>query len=816
MNNLRYALRLMRKSPGFTLVAVLTLAFGIGVNTNIFSMVSAFFLQPLPVKDADRLVLVLQRSPLWKMPHGLSYPDYQDYRAQCLGFVDLLAYFPMAIHLGVSGQPAERTWIDVVSPNTFKLLDLQPSVGRLFSPADGEGEGIAPVVVLSHHYWQRRFGGNPAIVGQNIQLNGKPFTVIGVAPAGFQSVSWSMSMSAFVPSGLAPRLADQGGFLDNRGAPVWRLMGKLKPDTSLKAARAEVNGVAQHLARAYPKEHEGAQVLVIRESQARPDPTFADFMPVFALLFTAMVGLVLFIACANVANLMFARALTRQRELVLRAALGANRRQLIRQLLVESLVLSVFAGGLGMLLAQLGGVALERFMPASDIPVNNSRGWDWRVYVFAVGISLLAGLAAGVFPALKASRFNLFESLKETGGDRGTAGRHRFRNFLVIGQVTVSVVVLICGGLFLHSLRRAQQLDFGFRTDHLLVASLDLGLQGYRDDRARLFQRELLEKARALPGVTGATLATQIPFDIQIRFQEIWPDKPPAHFKDGKANLYCNRVGSDYMRVLGIPILRGRDLQPADREDHPNVALVNEAFAKECWPGEDALGRRFRVNGTGGPEVEVVGIVPTGKYVMLSESPRPCFFLPLAQHPGAPVTVLLRTRTAPEGFTQPLRELVRSLDPDLPVYNERSMAAHIQSSVFGLLPLRMGATLAALQGGIGLLLAVLGLYAVVAYSVNRRTQEIGIRMALGARRLDVIRLVIREGLRLTLIGTAIGLVLALGLGFVLSHVLFGLGRVDAWVLLGVSSLLLGVSGLACYLPARRATRVDPLVALRCE
>jgi len=816
MNDLRFAFRMLRKSPGFAAVAVLTLAFGIGVNANIFGLVSAFFLQPLPIRNPHEVVMVLQRSDTFGLPHGLSYPDFKDLRERNQVFADLAASLPQPAHIGVAGLSPERTWVDVVSPNYFAFAGINTALGRTFRVDEGERMGDEPVTVLSHRYWQRRFGGDPQIVGRTIQINGQPFTVIGVAAEKFTGMHWAMALSAFVPSTFAPQFLSGGQYmLNERGAPMWRLYARLKPGVGLDRARAEIGGLADQIKKDFPDQHKGSSVMVIPETRCRPDPVFSDFLWVFTALFTGMVALVLFIACANVTNLMFSRALARQREFSLRAALGASRWQLIRQLLVESLVLAAIAGVIGVLFAQGAGQALSRFTPQSDIPINTDHSADWRLYLFTACLATVAGIAAGLMPALKASKFQVFEMLKEAGSGRLSSRRHPIRNLLVVSQVTLSLVVLICAGLFLHSLTRFKDAPLGLRPDHLLIASVDLGLQRYSDDRGRQFHRQLLDRVRALPGVTGADVAQRVPFDTGFGMQEVQAEGSDPNAADQYVAVGDNVVSAGYFQTAGAEILRGRGFTDQDGADAPHVAVINEALARKFWPNEDAVGRRFRRRGNQ-ELVEVVGVVPTGKYLMLGEDPRPYFYMPMEQNYRSPITVLVRTSVEPTSLADAVRAEVNALDPDLPVFNLRTFEEHVRTSALGLLPIRMGATMACVQGVIGLFLAIMGLYAVVSYAVNQRTQEIGIRMALGARQWDVLRLVVREGLRLTIVGVGIGLVIAAGVSFVFAKVLYGVQPLDGWVFVGVTLLLAGVAALACYLPARRATKVDPMVALRAE
>ncbi len=599
---------------------------------------------------------------------------------------------------------------------------------------------------------------------------------------------------------------------DNRGAPMFRLMGRLAPGRALPDARAELEVVTKRLAAAYPAEHKGTRVLVIPENRARPDPSIAEFLPAVAAVFIAMVTLVIFIACANVANLMISRALERQRDLVIRSALGASRGRLIRLQVVEGLLLAAMAGVVALLLARWAGQALQAFTPSGDIPINQDRPGDWRIYAFTFVMSAVAGVATAIWPARQASRFNLVESLKEGARGSGTR-RHRLRNLLVIGQVALSLVVLVSAGLFMHSLRQLQDLAFGFRPDGLLLMSMDLGLQQYSDERSRQFVDTLISRAEALPGVTSATMAMHVPLDYGIQINEVSIDGDIPGTKDNHLSIAFNVVGPRFIETTGARLLAGRTLERSDNQTTRRVGLVNETMAKKLWPGKEAIGQRFKV---GDDWIEVVGIVANGKYVMLGEEPRPYYYLPLAQTHQSGGTLMVRSASPPLALVGPLTHILRDMDPDLPIFNVKTMDAHVRDSVFGLMPLRMGAAMAGGQGLIGLFLAVLGLYAVVSYAVTRRTREIGVRMALGADRKDVLRLVVRDGLRLTLIGILLGLVGSFGLGLILSRVLYGLHPMDPGVFAGVTALLLGVAALACYLPARRATRVDPLIALRAE
>ena len=817
ISDLRSAIRQLFKSPGFSAVVILTLAFGVAVNITIFGMVRMFLLRRLPVPAADRLVLVLQRSDAYKMPHGLSFPDFKDYRERAREIRDLLAYIPNPAHLSAEGKAPERAWIEVVTPNAFQALAVPAAVGRTLLPSDGEAKGAAPVTVLSYDCWRNRFGADPSIVGRAVMLNGHPFTVVGVAREGFRAFAAMWSVSAFVPTGALDSLRENGaGMLEWRNDPVWRVMGRLGPGATLASARAEAEVIMSQLVHDYPDDHHNTRAVVIPESHARPDPVFSDFIIAFTVLFIGLVGLVLFIACANVANLMFARAATRQKELSLRAALGASRGQLVRQMLVESIPLAALAAGAAWVVAGSGGQLLQRFAPQSDIPANMDPGPLWPNVVFTLAISLVAAVGSSLLPALRATRGDLVSDLKEGAGGAGTPGRHRLRNMFVVSQVTFSAVVLICAGFFLRSLHQLRTLDLGFRPDHLLLTSFDLGLQGYNEERGRVFDRQLLERVGALPGVQQAALTSHVPFDmIGYGGRDIWPENPPPSMKQGNTSVGLGIVTPGFGEMMGLRLRTGRALAATDLAGSPRAAVVNRALADLCWPGQDALGRRFRP-WKDGPWIQVIGVTETAKYLMLTEPARPYFYAPLAQDYAAPLTLVIRTKGDPGSLTSEVRAAFHDLDPHLPLYGERTMEELMGTSALAYMPMRMGAMMAGVQGLIGLALAVMGLYAVVSFGVAQRTREIGIRMALGADAGAVVRFVTREGVRLTVVGLGIGFALAVSIGFGLSRILFGLGAIDPPVFGGVLVLMLGTAALACWLPARRATRVDPVIALRAE
>jgi predicted permease len=816
MHDLKFAFRQLRKSPGFTAVAVLTLGLGIGANTAIYSLVQAMFFRALPVAKPHELVVVLQNTSFIPLPLGLPYADFKDLRERNHAFSDLIAYMPAPAHFSRSHEPAERAWIELVSPNYFSMLGVSAQLGRLFQTQEGRTPGADPLLVLTHAFWQQRFGGDPGIVGQPVLLNGRPFTVIGVTPPAFRSTEWALAVSAFVPATMAGAVMPDGEeFLNSRHSDAFRLMGRLKPGTNLEQARSEFGALYQQLAREYPKSKDKKQLLLVPESRARPDPALSELAPLLALLFLGLAGLVLLVACANVANLMLARGIDRARELAIRSSLGASRGCLLRQLLTESVLLSLVAGTVAIAVAACAGSLLRSTGPPGNLPIRMDHGWDWTVPLFTVLIALLAGILTGLLPALRATRPGLNTNLKESSAAATGPARHRLRNLLVVSQVALCLVLLICAGLFFRSLQRAGRLELGFRPEKVLLASVDLGLKGYPTNQARLFHRRLLDKVRAWPGVEAAGLSSALPFDYQIDFISITVDGGIPQANDDYLNVNYAAVSEDYFAAAGTPLLQGRAFTSFDNADGPRVAVVNETMAQRLWPGENPIGKRLRLRANG-PWAEVVGLTVTGKYFMLSEEPRPYLYLPLAQEHAGKIHLFARSRPAPAALAPAVRDSFASLDPQLPVFNLLPLERHLHGSVLALMPLRLGMILAGAQGILGLLLGMMGLYAVVACVVRSRTREIGVRAALGARPADILRLVIRDGMRLWLVGAVVGLILAFAAGIGLSRVLFGVRAVEPAVFIGVLVLLGLAALLACWLPARRATKVDPMEALRHE
>jgi predicted permease len=820
-----YAMRQVRRSPGFSAVAVITLALGLTVNATLFFIVNDLFLRPLPAADPERLVVIVQKIPQSQVLFPASYPDFLDFQRSAEGgshespeiaqaFSGIMAYLEQAVQMSRQGEAAERTFVHVVSGNYFTVLGAQPMMGRLFLPGEGRTAGADAIVVLTYDTWKNRFAADPHIVGQLVKINGLPFTVVGVTQPKFVGAQWGTALSGFVPISMLP-LMNPGGeeVFTNRGYTSVFMMGRLQQGASLAQARAAASLVMARLLKDYPQYHPPLEAaVVLRESMCRPTPLAANFIPlvVSALMFLAL--LVLAITVANVANLLYARNADRERELAIRGALGARRWRLLRQLLAESTLLALAAGAIGAMAA----IAVTRLLgnlivPGDTAPPANT-GTDWRLFVFAFVASLATGILAGLLPALKATRLEVLPLLKNSTAIAG--GRHRLRSLLVIGQVAISCVVLISAGLAAHSVQKLSQIDLGFRPDHVLLATVDPSLQRYGDERSRQFHAQLLDKLRALPGVTSASIATYLPFDIRgTQRAGIWPEGQTPTESQKFLSVVCTSVDHAYLATLGTRLLAGRDFTGHDDEAAPRVAIVNRTLAQMLWPNADPVGKRLVLQGDA---MQVVGVVDKLRVWAIAGTNRPLIFYPLAQRFQNNVTIVVRTGTEPMQIAASVKRAVAQLDPEMPVYNIRTLDRQIASSPMGMAPMRMGTVIAGAQGIIALFLATLGLYGLVSHSVKRRTHEIGIRMALGATSYSVVSPVLRSGLKLAGIGLALGLLAALGLTRFLQGLLYGVSAFDPLSFTAVAAVLTGVAFLACWWPAHRAAKVDPMVALRNE
>ncbi len=813
--DLRFGARMLMKQPGFTLVAVITLALGIGANSAIFSLIDAVLLRPLPVAQPDRLVALTTSDRHGVYPHGLSYRDYEDFSKNDEAFSGAVAFMPLTLSVR-SGDQSERASGLMVSGNYFSMLGVRAVVGRVFQPDEDQPPGGHATVVLSHGAWQRRFGADPQVVGRRLTLNGHSFEVVGVAPPEFKGLNPIVVPELWVPLGMSAQLIPgSANWFEARDAHVFRVWARLKPEVRFEQAQAAVTLQAKQHEQAYPATNMDVNVRLYPQWEARIEPGTGRVMALASGMLMAVVGLVLLIACANVANLLLARAAARRKEMAVRLALGASRWRLARQLLAESLLIALLGAVVATLFAFWATGLIGAIKPPGEFPFSLDARLDGRVLVFNMLIALFAVAAFGLVPVLKASKVDLAMTLKgEEGLLMGRCRRLNLSGLLVIGQVATSLVLLLCAGLFLRTFNNAQKADLGLRSKDVLLASLDLDLNGYDASRGREFYRELNARVRGLPDVKSLSMVNYVPLDFDSSSENVVIEGRESGRENEKIGMTSWVVGNDYFSTIGSPLLRGRDFTPQDDQSRPGVVIINETMANLYWPNEDAISKRIRLGSRDNPPLDVVGVAKDGKYHNYFESPQPCLFLPWSQHYRGRMTLVLYAATEASTLTAALRREVAALDPNLPIFDVKTMEAHIQGRA--MMGPRLATALLSSVGLIGLFLATVGLYGLIAHAVTRRTQEIGIRMALGARRLDVLKLVVGQGMWLVFVGVVIGLFASLAVTRLMKSLLFGVSPTDLPTFVAGSSLLMFVALLACWIPARRATKVDPLIALRSE
>jgi putative ABC transport system permease protein len=813
--DVRYAFRMLGKSPMLTVIVILTLALGIGANTAIFGLVNGILFRPLPVKSPEQIaVLAGQAQGDTVGIFTLSYPQLVDLRKQADPFSDVFASQINFGGLSYTGK-ANQFVYSYVTGNYFSGLGVQPALGRLFLPAEGEAGGKDPYIVLGYDFWQKKFGGDAGVVGKQALLDGQQATIIGVAPKGFQGTQFSLNLDGYIPLNMQP-LQAPAPFWTDRSARGLAVLARLKPGVTLQQAQSSLNVVTARLAEQYPATDKGITIRVVPERLARPQPFPNNIVPFIAGIFLALAALVLLLACMNVANILLVRATMRQREMAIRAALGANRWRLIRQMLTESIMLSLFGGIGGLTLGIWASSAIGSILPAGRLPVRVDFGFDWRVFAYAMAAALFTGAIVGLWPALRAGRTDV-NSVLQSGGRSDTAGvsRHRLRSVLVVAQVAGSLVLLIVAGLFVRSLIRAQHAYMGFDADHVLNLTLDPREVGYDEARTKTFYHDLEAKVRVMPGVQSASLAFSVPMgNVQDGSMIYVEGQPPTPGQPPPIVIY-NHVDESYFDTMRVPLLRGRAFRENDNDKAPLVAIVNQTMAQQFWPNQDPIGKRFSLQGAIGPFVEIVGLAADGKYIFIGWDKKPYFFVPLAQSYTPYRTLQVRSSLPPESMIAQMQNEVRALDPNMPVSDVQTMRQSLGGGN-GYFIFQIGAILAAAMGLLGLTLAVVGVYGVVSFAASQRTHEIGIRMALGAGRRDILRLVLQQGLALVIVGVLSGCVLAWALTRSMSTILVGVSPTDALTYLTATLLLAAIGFWACYAPARRAMQLDPMVALRYE
>jgi predicted permease len=800
--DLRYGARMLVRQPGFTLAAIAVIALGIGANTAIFSVVNTVMLRPLPYQNPDELVMVWETSPKLGFPHNDVAPaNFIDWRDENRVFTHIAAFGGTSVSLTGRGEP-ERIEGQRVSASLFPLLGVAPALGRVFS-AEEDGPEAESVIVLSHGLWQRRFGSDAGIIGQTLTLNYRPYTVVGVMPAHFRFPGREQEF--WVPMAFEPEEAA------GRGDHYLSVVARLRPGVTAREAQAEMDAIAARLEQQYPQTNtdQGIALVPLHEE-------FAGNIRRPLLILLGVVGFVLLIACANVTNLLLARATARQKEMTIRAALGATRLRLTRQLLTESLLLAVAGGAIGTLLAVWGIDLIEAIVPEN---LAQARGivMDGRVLAFSVAVSLVTGVVFGLLPALQVARLNLTDSLKE--GGQGGERRGRLRAALVIAEVALALVLLVGAGLMIRSFYSLTRVDPGFQSDNLLTMRMHLSGEKYGDPvKRRAFYEQMLRRIESTPGVESAGVITQLPLTTQgMQFVFSMEGQPPLPAASLPMAVF-RVISQDYFRAMGIPLLRGRSFTPQDGAGAQAVVVINRTMAERFWPGEEALGRRFKIGPSDGqnPWLVVVGVVGDVRQSNLDQELKPEMYVSHQQDTrffAMPRDLAVRTKGEPFSMVASLRGEIWKLDEDLPLFRVQTMDQILLLSVAAQ---RFNMLLLAAFAGLALTLAAIGIYGVISYATARRTREIGVRMALGASSSDVLRMVMGQGLRLIIIGVIAGLVGAYGLTQVMSSLLFEVSATDPATFAAVAVLLIAVSLLACYIPARRATRVDPMVALRYE
>ena len=801
LQDVRYALRMLLKSPGFTAVAVLTLALGIGANTAVFSVVNALLLRPLPVEQPSELVFL--ENARYGPSH--SFPNYRDLRDRTQVFVGLVGYRMAPMELETD-RGAERIWGYLATGNYFDVLGVKPALGRFFNQGDDLHPGASPYAVLSYGTWQARFAGDLAIVGKTIRINRLPYTVFGVAPPDFHGTELFYWPEVWVPMMMEPRIESQP-WLEERSTWNTFVLGRLKPNVSPAQAEANLNSIAADLTRQFPNQNDGLHFNLTKPGMIgdvirAPAKAFALGVLMLALL-------VLLAACTNLASMFTARATDRHRELAVRLAIGAGRGRLVRQVLTETLVLSVAGGGAGYLLASFLSTALSHWRAPMDFPLQLNVTVDWRVFLFALAGSMVAAGLSGSAPAWRASRIDPNAALRGVSTTWRT--RLALRDLLVVVQVALCFVLVSASFLSLRGLQQALRMNLGFRPQRVSTAAFELSLAGYSEQRGRAFQRQALEAIQQLPGVESAAYSNSVPLSIDQSHTSVFPaDKADLRPSD-RIGVYYYQVSPEFFAALGTKLLTGREFTWHDDSKSPPVAIVNLAFAKRVLRNENAVGKRFPAYS--GHPVEVVGIVEDGKYESLTESPQPVVFWPILQSYNPTTTLEVRSSLPATQMVSEIRRTIAKLDPELPLYGVGGLE---QMLGFAFLPTRAAAMALGAFGVLAIMLAATGIHGLVAYAVSRRTHEIGIRMAIGARPRQILRVILGQTAVLLFFGSVVGSALALAVGRVMASVVYETEPRDPQVMASVWLAIALLGLFASWSPARRATRVDPLVALRYE
>jgi len=815
LQDLRYALRMLRKSPAFTTIAVLTLALGIGANTAIFSLVDDLVLRPLPVVQPSQIAILFSTSKETGVRTRFTYQDFLTIQGQTS---EIFSGSSAALINNMDGmslsEKSHPMWAAYVSGNFFELLGVRPVFGRLFVPSEGKVIGADPVLVISYSYWKSRFNSDPSIIGQRASVNGHPVTIIGVAPSGFHGLSNLIDIQGYMPLAMAATFEDAPvNMLADTKDSSFIVISRLKPGVSFQQVQPALQVIARRLE---DRDHGQAKMHAVYLGPAglTIDPTNPGMLDVIGALFLTLAGCLLCLACMNIANLCLARAASRRHEVAMRAALGASRGRLIRQLLTESLLLAGLGCIGGVVLGILAGDLMGSISFHSVLPMVLDFRFDWRVFAYALAAAVFTTVLVGIAPALRAARGNANEILHE-GGRNSTDRRQRLRATLVIAQVGSSLMLLIVAGLFVRSLDKAQHTDLGFDPNHVLNVTVDAHEAGYNENQTREFQKILLERARAVPGVQSASLSVSVPMDYGTPFAAL-ASVDDYHIAPGEKAPIAgyNQISPGYFTTMRIPLLQGRDIQDSDGPNSPRVAVVNQRFVNQFWHGRDPIGRHFTTRDDSKHPIEVVGVVKNSREEDMFEQD-PFFYVPLSQDYSPMVTLQLRTSSTPDALAPEVSSLIHSLEPAMPIFDVQPMTAALDTAN-GLLLFQFAAAVAGALGLIGLILAIVGVYGVISYSAGQRTHEIGIRLALGAQPGQILKMIFRQGFLIVGAGVLAGVLAAAAMARIVGNLLFGVPPGDPLTYVSASALLAIVALLACYIPARRAMRVDPMVALRYE
>jgi len=809
-HDLRFGFRRLVKTPGFAIIAVLSLALGIGANTAIFSLVNLILFRPLPVANPQEVVSV---SPVGKdgALAAFSYPNYIDFRDRNEVLSGLLVSRFVVVSMSRNGNN-EKVWGNLVTGNYFDVLGVKPALGRSFLPEEDKTRLSHPVVVISHSLWQTRFGGDPSVVDSDVLINGMKFKVIGVAPAGFKGTEVIYTPDIYAPFATQKWIEPESDYLDKRDESNMFAVGRLKPGVSVAQAEASLNLLAAQLAKDFPNENEGMMIEVIPPGFVVPQ--FRNAMLGVSAALMGLVALVLLIACANLANLLLARASERGKEIAIRLSIGAGRARIVRQLLTESIMLAVAGGLVGIALAGWIIDSIMALKPPIAIPITLELHVDWRVLIFSMIVSVITGVLFGLVPALQATKPDLIPALKDAASQSGVH-RSLLRNSLVVAQIAVSLLLLIAAGLTLRALQRLRVMNPGFNPENVLMMNFDLKLQGYQTDAGAQLRKQLLNRVESLPGAQSASITGFMPLSMNYSGTAILIEGRPQERGVNAPSAMQAGVGLKYFETIGTPLVAGRDLTEQDQEGKTRSAVVNETFVRKFFPGanpiETALGKQFRTSPENQPW-QIAGVAKDGKYWTIGEDPQAFVWFPIGDQLSYNY-LLVRTNAKPETLISAIRAEFRNIDPNLPVTDVKTLTEHMSLSLF---PARAFASLLSAFGLLALTLAAIGIFGVMSYAVSQRTREIGVRMALGAGAKDIFKLIIGRGLSLTMIGVGVGLALAVVGTRFLSSLLYNVSAVDPLAFVGVTLLLVAVAFLACYFPARRAMKTDPIVALRYE